>query len=382
MKFDQSVATAIFGALDICTLIYLTFFISNNGESKISTWSLSIPIIYGIWCSFSFFWSVSDTPLFDVALLVRDFIRCLVAYLMVRKLGSEASWNGILKASSISAILYALVSMSTMDFINENEGVGRYSYESYKDSVGVSRQAAILCILAAGAYLSKSMPRGYSSVGFIGCLFVCLIAFSKMALISLGMALLIAYSIYKTSSVVRLKASIIYIILLTIVVVFKIDYILDYIYSPTGLELMSGRSIFWDGLLEFIWQQPVLGYGLNPVFSLLDQYMVNPPGTAHNEFIQQFVSYGVIGLSLCFFMNILFLRIAFAARNIVLSRVMISLFVFFFFFGLTESVLVLSVFPIYYASKGIFVKFLFLALLSLISLIFLYHKELLVMHLI
>src|SRR5262249_47554803 len=69
------------------------------------------------------------------------------------------------------------------------------------------------------------------------------------------------------------------------------------LYSQgSNVETLTGRTYIWSRGLEFSMEKPWLGHGFDSfrwVFPAFDGFL---PHHAHNEFVQQFFTYGLIGL--------------------------------------------------------------------------------------
>ncbi len=72
------------------------------------------------------------------------------------------------------------------------------------------------------------------------------------------------------------------------------------VYTNTGTqaETLTGRTGIWLVTLQMALQKPWLGYGFHSYRSVIPAFGVFEPWHAHNELLQQFFTYGVVGVLL------------------------------------------------------------------------------------
>lgn len=348
-RTSQELATAVYGAVDVAMLFYLLAQVQFRFAEGLHLGSNAVRAVYVylLWCLGSVFWSVSDSSVYGVALIGRDLIRVIDCSLMILLLGGQLSRSIFLRAAVIAAIIHSGVVLTTMDVTVDFAGAERSAYSDYKDGVGIARQSGILCLLAIAAVDSgvTSPIRGLASV--LACLVLMFITFSKMGLAALALAFYAGYVLYRSSMGKLLWGSFAIASLATVIYVFRSEYILNYFDSSVG-ETASGRTLIWERLSDLVEVRLWVGYGLNSVYSILDGFFYKTPSTAHNEILQQLVSYGVVGFLLWVVVFIGYVSVLLNARNYSMQKLMIAFLVFFVVLGLTESSLVLSLFPVYY----------------------------------
>jgi exopolysaccharide production protein ExoQ len=72
------------------------------------------------------------------------------------------------------------------------------------------------------------------------------------------------------------------------------------VYTTTGneAETLTGRVGIWDYVYEQSWEKPWIGHGFHSFRNVVPAFGVFEPWHAHNELLQLFYSYGMVGLVL------------------------------------------------------------------------------------
>jgi exopolysaccharide production protein ExoQ len=72
------------------------------------------------------------------------------------------------------------------------------------------------------------------------------------------------------------------------------------VYTTTGneAETLTGRVGIWDYVYEQSWEKPWIGHGFHSFRNVVPAFGVFEPWHAHNELLQLFYSYGMVGLLL------------------------------------------------------------------------------------
>jgi exopolysaccharide production protein ExoQ len=76
-----------------------------------------------------------------------------------------------------------------------------------------------------------------------------------------------------------------------------IAYSQVYLNAGNQAETLTGRTAIWLVTFGLAIQHPWLGYGFHSYRSLIPPFGAFEPWHAHNEFLQQFFTYGVVGVS-------------------------------------------------------------------------------------
>lgn len=95
-------------------------------------------------------------------------------------------------------------------------------------------------------------------------------------------------------------------------------YLEEYLYVTQGgraLETASGRVLIWEQAWEMVRANPLLGYGIMAFRDAGPQIASVRLVTAHNEWLHQWFSYGVVGLVLCAALYASFFRLLLRTRK-------------------------------------------------------------------
>jgi len=112
------------------------------------------------------------------------------------------------------------------------------------------------------------------------------------------------------------------------------------IYSTSGdqAETLTGRTWIWAVSLSMAIEKPLLGYGIYAYRAVIPAFGAFEPWHAHNEFLQQFFEYGIVGLFVLGALYWSFFRAARRAPAGRLKTLALALFVFALLHGLTDTI--------------------------------------------
>jgi exopolysaccharide production protein ExoQ len=132
----------------------------------------------------------------------------------------------------------------------------------------------------------------------IGLVFSLLRTLSKASIISFMVAVgfyFVRYS--KLSARSQLKIAVVGAVLILASWGFIVRYA-DVYAEGTNVETLTGRTFIWAVSWEIATEQPWLGHGFYSYRSVVPNFGKFQSWHAHNDFLQQFFSYGVVGLFL------------------------------------------------------------------------------------
>lgn len=93
-----------------------------------------------------------------------------------------------------------------------------------------------------------------------------------------------------------------------------LSYYNVYTNAGTQAETLTGRTGIWLVTLQLAWQEPWLGHGFHSYRSLIPAFGAFEPWHAHNELLQQFFTYGVVGVALVATLYVSLLRHSYRHR--------------------------------------------------------------------
>jgi exopolysaccharide production protein ExoQ len=105
----------------------------------------------------------------------------------------------------------------------------------------------------------------------------------------------------------------------------------------TGPETLTGRTFIWATSFEYALEKPLLGYGLYAYRFIIPSFNHFQGQEAHNELLQQFFAYGVVGVILTIALYWVFFRQIRRAPRSHLKNLAASLFIFALVRGLTDT---------------------------------------------
>jgi hypothetical protein len=114
------------------------------------------------------------------------------------------------------------------------------------------------------------------------------------------------------------------------------------IYNNTGsgdqAETLTGRTALWSVALSMSLEKPWFGHGMYSFKALIPVLGNFAAVHAHNEVLQQFFEYGVVGVAIAIGLHWLFLRHALRAPAGEFRTLALTLFLFAVLHGLTDTV--------------------------------------------
>lgn len=114
------------------------------------------------------------------------------------------------------------------------------------------------------------------------------------------------------------------------------------VYNNTGsgnqAETLTGRTILWTVAFSMGLEKPWLGHGIYSLKALIPSFGAFEPVHAHNEVLQQFFEFGIVGLAIAAGVYWSFYRLARRAQHGELRLLALSLLIFALLHGLTDTV--------------------------------------------
>jgi len=345
----------LYAIIDIVAIIYLIMFIKIKKRLFIDNTKELIPVfLYLFWISLSAIWSISDNFSYNMQVLCRDFVRVIIVLLFFSRIAIEKLTDQFYASHLTGSFLFILISIFTMDYVREIDSLstGRMMYDGYKDANPVARQAGFLLLILL-SYLGTCKDK-YKNILYLsisGCIIIVFLTFSKTTTFSLLISFLFSYGIYKTNYSIKIKYIFYFSILITFILYSKFEYLYAYFLGIGNHHVTftaSGRVNIWLNLFNMIFNSFWVGNGIGSIHKMLKGLLYKTPGTAHNEILQQIISYGIVGLFLWIYLNIKYIKNVIITENIFYLKLTISCFIFYLIIGFTESNLVTTVFPIHY----------------------------------
>jgi exopolysaccharide production protein ExoQ len=112
---------------------------------------------------------------------------------------------------------------------------------------------------------------------------------------------------------------------------------LDVYTRGNNLETLTGRTYIWIQALDMAFEKPWLGYGFDSFRWVVPPLGDFQPGHAHNEIIQQFFAYGIVGLFIVVGVYWTFYRQARLSRNADLKPIAMAMLILVLLRGLVDT---------------------------------------------
>lgn len=256
-------------------------------------------------CGISMLWSIDPgvTTRRSVALLMSTFFGLVLA--------ARYDWNGLVQRL---ALVFGVLAVFSLIFgfvdpyraIHNEIHVGAWRGPwSEKNYLGSQMTRGLVVMMCAFAMCPK---RGIIWVPLgIVCFLLVLLSTSKTALLAClaAIGLFIVLRIFRRFPVLRIPVAYMFLAGTTILVglvLFAPDIMLELIGKDRTL---TGRTDIWDALIRSIKEKPYFGYGygvywmdqLGPSYYVRLQLQWGIP-TAHNGWIETWLSVGVVGVAL------------------------------------------------------------------------------------
>ncbi len=322
-------------------LIWMLAVFKKNGalfEKKVRGHFLIL--FFCIWANLSIFWAPGELSVLFVygSILLGQVIIAVVICSHMR----ESDCLNTIKSIVFASLIFSLIAFFAGTTDDGRLGDGEFLHPN---SIGSASSLALIFSL----YLYKVEKKFYVVVCMIIFTILLLLSFSKTSIIATYLAISISVFFFTGGAGKKSISILIAAFMFMVFSVLLMDKIISYMYLYDGklVYTVSGRSFIWEYTLIQILDNPFLGYGLMsfrdvgaPVFSFRTIQ-------AHNELLQIWFSYGVVGLFLLFsiYRNLIIsLRLSLSNdRNVAMLAM--SIIIYALVKGVTEANVMGSVVP-------------------------------------
>jgi exopolysaccharide production protein ExoQ len=301
--FRQSPATAtvLSGIMDVVFFTFtLAFLWQQNRVGRLRAgWFGPIKVVatFLLWAGVTLCWTRCATPEIAFAYWLQSVLQVGLVLMLV--CGGDAV--RVIRKSLEGAVVGALFLVPIL-LLNYRGGAGedRMGDPMFFHPNQVGRAMAITGLFAM--YLATQSPRGWrrwfwGSSGLV-LLGVLVASFSKTSLV--GFFLAVAFFILSSKAVRRVKLALAaaVVVVLLVSTPFMIASFDDYSRGIHGnaIETLSGRTTLWADTWDLITVNPIVGYGFYSFRDYGPQIFEVRVPMAHNEWLQLWFSYGLIGV--------------------------------------------------------------------------------------
>lgn len=307
----------------VCSLFFFVLVIPHvilHGMPKqVITWPRTAKILaaYLLWTTATIFWTQGSSKLvaasYDAVLLMDVILVGLLMLLGDTDRVALRSLHGIAFGSAAFAVAVLCLAGITVD-----NRLGNSEF-LHPNVIGKQMAFASLCSIffIMKSHRSLLVTLCWSGVSVILTITL-LLSLSKTSIAAFGIALPAVLFGGKASKVKLILISLMILTLLYLSLSRLSDYLEQYVYTTQqgqALETASGRVVVWAETIEMIRKNPWLGHGLMSFRDAGPQVASERLVTAHDEYLHQWFSYGIVGLILAVLIYLSFLSLVRRARR-------------------------------------------------------------------
>jgi O-antigen ligase len=137
----------------------------------------------------------------------------------------------------------------------------------------------------------------------------------------------VAPYLLKSSSRTMAKGALALALLAWIIFPWVAPYLIPYV-EEGGYLTLTGRVFIWADAIQFIHDRPIVGSGYDSPKVLLSSIGDFTPGHAHNEWLQNWMSLGLIGVFLFAAIFVAYFRVAWRHRASQIGKIALALLLF------------------------------------------------------
>lgn len=319
--FDSAV-TLIFAAWIITAVLLSQSWLPVKSSSQpVSKWIL----LYIAWAFITLTWTpagllLSGGKLFKIA-TEQGIVFATLSLADVDEV-AYYSLQGFIYGAMLSVCLYPLYPKDLEGRVGVADGIDGYN---------IAQMVAIAAVVVFIQWATKRDKRA----GFRAILL------SAGTVVLINKSCIVAYGIAVAPVAIRLGAKrlarilIMFSLLAWCVFPLVAPYLLPYIEAE-GYLTLTGRLLLWQDAIDHISTHPLIGSGFDSAKVLLAEFNEFAPGHAHNEWLQNWMCMGLIGVILLGAIFISFGRVAWKHRRSFVGQAAMGLLLFGLVRGITD----------------------------------------------
>jgi len=235
---------------------------------------------------------------------------------------TAATIRGFVSGAILAAALYPFYPFDEQGRVGVEGGLGGYEIPIVVGLAGV---------IALIQWLSE--PNRWRSAKALILAAATMVLMFKACIIAYAGA--IAPFLYKSGSRKLARALIAIALIAWVVFPWVAPYLIPYV-DEGGYLTLTGRVYIWADALEFIQTKPIFGSGYDSAKVLLSDIGDFSPGHAHNEWLQNWMCLGAVGVLLLMMLFLSFFRVAWINRSLPVGQIALALLLFGFIKGMSE----------------------------------------------
>ncbi len=304
-------------------------------------------VLYMAWMFVTLLWTRAESTFVAFAYWALLALECFCIFMFLRKGDARrvaiASIRGFVAGSVVMAVVTLVAAGTTGDArLGDDELLN-------PNSIGNQFAYAALCCLFLTFDVKGDKGKLKWGLAFLVLMATLLQSLSKTSILGAGVAIFY-YVIRRRSSVpVKLVLALLFMGGVYLSYGLVSDYVTAYIQDRGGATMLtlSGRTLLWIDTWEMIRDNPWFGYGFFSFRNHGPQVFTRIVPHAHNEWLHNLFSYGVIGTVLCLLLYVGFWKLMRHLRAMGVKEAMLGmmLLIYFLIRGLTEANVVGTLFP-------------------------------------
>ena len=304
---DPKLGTAVNGVAACLTLYLAVLVVLASGSSEIkrvwsrpARWILAYATLAGV----SLLWTQSYSLVSACGYWVSFIAELAVIALLLRYHQAEDFAPAALKGFVWASVVLALVAWMAPGTYELRMGEQEYLHPNT-----IGNQFGLAALFSI--FLARRYPnRHYWNWISIGLVFSLLKTLSKASVISFFFAAGFYFLRHsKLSARKQLRIGLVAALMLLVSWSFIEPYMEMYTEKEANVETLTGRTVIWAVSSEIAAERPWLGHGFSSYISVVPTFFGEFVARhAHNDFLQQFFSYGLVGLLLSLTIYVSFFR--------------------------------------------------------------------------
>lgn len=285
----------------IVLIVAMSFNIKQGSAiSQRMTRRARMVLIYIVWSGVSIIWTGAASKMVSLLYWGASVIDVLVVLFLFKDANAEK-----ILAQSLKGIVFgaSILAVSSVFLFGVGEDGRLHDRIIHVNAIGFQLSIAAL---SCTYFILKDRLEGRTNIswclGFFGLFFALVLTLSKTSILSFAISLIGLILLARGGRLVAIGLLLFLTLFLSVMWPFIEVYISSYVESQanglSSFETLSGRTLLWSATLEMISESPWLGYGLMS-FRDIGPFVFNIRVVhAHNEFLHQFFSLGIIGVAL------------------------------------------------------------------------------------
>lgn len=354
-KDDPQLAAILYAGVAVFFLFLCLLIILQNGlilQHKRFPPAIKYLILFFVWMLLSISWTHAQSKVIAFFYWAALAAEMSVALLLVHIGNIGNVFRDSVRGALLGSFIFGLTILLSFGGFTDDGRLGNAEL-LHPNAVGNQMAVAIIMVsyLLKTLGLVKFRDRLYyfSLLGFFAL--VLIMSFSKTSIIALVIIFLVFFS-FSMSFKQKIFLSLLLPFVVWVLFYLMADNIDVYLSEAQGgeaVETLSGRTLIWNGSIDYILMNPIFGYGVISFRDLVLNFFFVPLAHAHNELLQILFTLGIIGafFAILSYSSLLFSILKVGLKN-SLAVFVFSLLMYYLIRGLTEASFIGLLYPAYW----------------------------------